>query len=377
MIAFHYGLGLPGGFLGVDLFFVISGFVITRLLLSRRLDGPGLLDFWRRRARRLLPALLLVIAAVQAWMLLADPPGLRDTVNAQTLAALVYMSNWYAIVGHVGYWDVGQAAAPLNHLWSLAIEEQFYLFWPALLAVVPWLLRRHGDRVRRRALLATTLTLASTGYVLSALLCTPDYNRSYLGTDTRAGALLLGAAVAMLPRLRVNLLAVAAPALGVLWWTAGAGVDAQSLYTWRLPLAGIAAAALIHGLVHGTDTALPIRLSRRVLSAPPMLWIGRRSYGIYLWHWPIWVFLGVQYPQLGHPAAVAWALAATTAVSALSYRLVEQPIRTGWGRPRILLSALACCLTALAFVTQLPVPAPVDATNGPIVTGPNHAASQP
>lgn len=375
MIAFHFGLGLPGGFLGVDLFFVISGFVITRLLLSRRLDRAALLDFWRQRARRLLPALLVVIAAVQAWMLVAEPPGLRDTVNAQTLAALVYMSNWYAIVGHVGYWDVAQTAAPLNHLWSLAIEEQFYLFWPVLLVVVPWLFRHRGDRVRRRALLFTALTLASTGYVLSALLCEPDYNRSYLGTDTRAGALLLGAAVAMVPKLRVNLLIIAIPALGALWWTAS--VDAQSLYTWQLPLAGAAAATLIHGLVHGSDTSPPICVSRRVLAARPILWVGRRSYGIYLWHWPVWVFLGVQYPAISHPAAVACALAATALISALSYRFVEQPIRAGRGRALILLPALACCLAALTFVTQLPVPAPVDATNGPIVTGPNHVGSHP
>ncbi|WP_460370734.1 acyltransferase family protein, partial [Actinocorallia lasiicapitis] len=137
VMAFHFELGLDGGFLGVDLFFVISGFVITRLLAAERSSSGriGLGRFWFRRVKRLMPALFVTVAAVQVWMVLQDPPGLRPTTNGQTLAALGYVSNWYAIVAQVDYWAVAGSAAPLSHLWSLAVEEQFYLCWPALLAV--------------------------------------------------------------------------------------------------------------------------------------------------------------------------------------------------------------------------------------------------
>lgn len=199
VMAFHYGIGLDGGFLGVDLFFVISGFVITRLLLTERArtPRPPLRSFWFRRVKRLLPAVLLVVGAVQTWMLLEDPAGLRPTVNAQTLAALTYTSNWYAILGHVDYWDATQEQAPLNHLWSLAVEEQFYLLWPLLLiGLTTWGARR--VRHPHRLLLAT----AAVCYLLAYLLYLPGAeDRAYLGTDTRAGALLLGAVIAFRPGL--------------------------------------------------------------------------------------------------------------------------------------------------------------------------------
>jgi peptidoglycan/LPS O-acetylase OafA/YrhL len=189
VIAFHFGLGVPGGFLGVDFFFVISGYVITRLLLIERCQtgAIGWTRFWARRARRLLPAVVVVLIAVQMWLRLGAPPELRGTTNAQTIAALTYVSNWYAIVANVGYWGAQIDATPLTHLWSLAVEEQFYVAWPLLLVAVLALTRSH----RAVAVAAGLGAVASytTGVVLFHA---EGVDRAYLGTDARAGALLLG-----------------------------------------------------------------------------------------------------------------------------------------------------------------------------------------
>ncbi|MGV9609994.1 acyltransferase family protein [Streptomyces sp. NPDC003631] len=361
VIAFHYGAGLDGGFLGVDLFFVISGFVITRLLLAERArtPRPSLAGFWFRRVKRLLPAVLLVVAAVQGWVLLQDPPGLRPTVNAQTLAALTYTSNWYAILGHIDYWDVAQEQAPLNHLWSLAVEEQFYLLWPlVLIGLTTWGARR--IRHPHRPLLAA----AAVCYLLAHLLYLPGaQDRAYLGTDTRAGALLLGAAIAFRPGLLSRLSWPAVAALGWLWCTAD--INTPAFYAWQLPLAGIAAGALIDAIAHADRFG-------NVLSSCPLLWLGHRSYGLYLWHWPVWVYLGVSHPEWNQGTKVPMALSMSVLLSAAGYRLIERPVRASSWRPRALLPVLTVCCVTLALVTAIPVTRPVDARhNGPIVTGPN------
>lgn len=372
VVAFHYGLGLPGGFLGVDLFFVISGFVITRLLLAGRgLDRASLARFWFRRAKRLLPALFLVVAGVQAWMVVQNPPGLRSTANAQTLAALTYTSNWYAIVGHVGYWDVSQSSAPLNHLWSLAIEEQFYLVWPLLLAVFLGVAARRGVERPLRRLAVLAIGIAAVCYLLAAVFYEPgSYDRAYMGTDTRAGALLLGAVVACRPVSRR--LVGAGPALAALLLLWGfARIDSGAFYTWQLPLAGVAAALLINAIAHHGEERADNRIVARVLENRPVMWVGRRSYGIYLWHWPVWVFLGVDYPGLSHTEAVALALGLSLVFAMASYRLVEFPVRYGTVRARIALPVFASCFAVLAILAYLPVANPLDATNGPIVSGPH------
>ncbi|WST82252.1 acyltransferase (plasmid) [Streptomyces sp. NBC_01136] len=360
VMAFHYGIGLDGGFLGVDLFFVISGFVITRLLLTERArtPRPPLRSFWFRRVKRLLPAVLLVVGAVQTWMLLEDPAGLRPTVNAQTLAALTYTSNWYAILGHVDYWDATQEQAPLNHLWSLAVEEQFYLLWPLLLiGLTTWGARR--VRHPHRLLLAT----AAVCYLLAYLLYLPGAeDRAYLGTDTRAGALLLGAVIAFRPGLLSRFAWPAVAVLGWLWCTAD--IASAAFYAWQLPLAGIAAAALI-------DTVAHAERFRRALSSRPLLWLGHRSYGLYLWHWPVWTYVGVDHPEWSQVTKVSVAVCASVLLSAAGYRLIERPVRVSAWRARVLLPVLTVCCVTLALVTTIPTADPVDARNGPIVTGPN------
>ncbi|MEU8588413.1 acyltransferase [Streptomyces sp. NPDC048664] len=364
VMAFHYGLGLDGGFLGVDLFFVISGFVITRLLLTEqaRTPRPALGGFWFRRVKRLLPAVLLVVASVQAWMLLEDPPGLHRTVNAQTLAALTYTSNWYAVAGHVGYWDVTQEQAPLNHLWSLAVEEQFYLVWPLLLIA---LVASGRGRVRRPRPSLHTLLLATAAlcYLLAHLLHVPGaFERAYMGTDTRAGALLLGASTAVRPGLFRRFWPPAVAVLGWLWCVAD--LDSAAFYAWQLPLAGIAGVTLIDAAAHG---ARPLR----VLSYRPLVWLGHRSYGLYLWHWPVWVYLGVEHPEWSQAVKVSVAVCASVVLATAGYRLIERPVRLSSWRARALLPVLAVCCAASALVTLVPVAAPVDARDGPVVTGPN------
>ncbi|MDN3026025.1 acyltransferase [Streptomyces sp. S.PB5] len=365
VLVFHFELGLPGGFLGVDLFFVISGFVITRLLLARRElnPRPPQSDFWFRRAKRLLPAVLLTVAAVQTWMLLQDPPGLRTTVNGQTLAALTYVSNWYAITADVGYWAVGPEVAPLNHLWSLAVEEQFYLLWPLVLAgalaVLP-------AKASRRVLAAAALAMAVAGYALAHHWYLPGASdRAYLGTDTRAGALLLGAVVALRPPRPTGwLAAVSVAVLGALWTTAD--IDSAALYAWQLPVAGLAAAVVVSFLARTPADPLS-----RFLRSASLQWTGRRSYAIYLWHWPVWVFLGTEFPGTSHGARAVIATAATLVLAAASYALVEQPVRASRRRPLVVVPALAVCCALLAGASLLPVTAPVDAEQGPVVTGPD------
>jgi peptidoglycan/LPS O-acetylase OafA/YrhL len=196
VIAFHEGV-LGGGFLGVDIFFVLSGFLITGLLLpgrsSSRGRAGGLAAFWARRVRRLLPAMILLLLTIQVWLRVAAPASQWRLVNGQTQAALAYVGNWYAVVARSGYWEAGAEQTPLLHLWSLAVEEQFYLAWPLVVSVMLALGR---GRVRRWM---TALTL---GLAVVSLAATPliyrlyGQDRAYYGTDTRVGVILLGAALA-------------------------------------------------------------------------------------------------------------------------------------------------------------------------------------
>ncbi|HZE30754.1 MAG TPA: acyltransferase, partial [Actinoallomurus sp.] len=292
VIAYHFGLGVPGGFLGVDLFFVISGYVITRLLLTEwhRTGSIACARFWGRRARRLLPAVLALLVVVQVWLHLGGLPELRSTTDAQTVMALAYVSNWYAIFAGVSYWGALTSSTPLTHLWSLAVEEQFYLVWPLVLIVVLTTVRS------RRALAAVAGAGAVASYGLSALLFRDaGADRAYLGTDTRSGALLLGILCALaltrtapgpdgswdrrLPARRRAVarvaLAVALAALAVLWATAR--IQAPWLYEGGLATAGVAAAVVIGSLV-----AVPGCLPARLLRMRPVVWIGRLSYSLYL-----------------------------------------------------------------------------------------------
>jgi peptidoglycan/LPS O-acetylase OafA/YrhL/lysophospholipase L1-like esterase len=354
VIAFHEQLGwAPGGLLGVGVFFTLSGYLITDLLLGQwsargRLQ---LADFWARRARRLLPALFVMLAVVTAWVTLADRARL-GSLRGAVAAAATYSSNWYLIIQNQSYFARFAPPAPLDHLWSLAVEEQFYLAWPWLLLLGLLCLRagrgvRSGQGVRAVRgmpgrwsgpvgwLALPTLALATASAVAMLALYHPglDPTRVYEGTDTRACGLLIGAALAMIwPSRRA---APSARAVRVLVDVAGAaGLAGILVMIWRtgqyspfiyrgglivlsLATAGVLAAA-----------ACPGSWTGRALGWAPLRWLGIRSYGIYLWHYPV-IVLTSPANSTENLARAALQTAATIAIAALSWRYVEEPIRHG------------------------------------------------
>jgi peptidoglycan/LPS O-acetylase OafA/YrhL len=333
VIAYHLEVGWArGGLLGVGVFFTLSGYLITDLLLGQR-DAVGHLrlgDFWLRRARRLLPALFLMLAVVVAWVTLFDPAQL-PTLRGYVAAAALYVSNWWNIIREASYFARFGPPPPLDHLWSLAVEEQFYLVWPFLL----WLgLRFVRGRYRLAGL---TLAAATLSAVAMALLYQPgvDPTRVYEGTDTRVFGLLLGAALAMVwpsRRLRADLAlrrrllldvagVVGLVVIALLIWRTDQ--FSPSLYRGGMVLLSVGTVLVVAAVAHPASWLGP------ALGWAPLRWLGVRSYGIYLWHFPIIVLTtptlqrGVNLPQQ------LLQVVATIAIAALSWRYFEEPIRRG------------------------------------------------
>ncbi|MFC1414999.1 acyltransferase family protein [Streptacidiphilus sp. N1-12] len=336
---------LPGGFLGVDVFFVLSGYLITALLLAERrsTERIRLLRFSSRRARRLLPELLLVLlvtAAVAALIGNEAAAGLRGG----ELAALGFYGNWWRIQLRSGYFAPFGPPPMLQHLWSLGIEEQFYLLWPPVLAVVPLVCRRFRPGGQARSARATAFAAglvaaagaASFGLMAAWSRAGVDPSRLYFGSDTHAGPLLLGAATGLLlPPARVH--ALARTPRRVLAALGAAGLTVLAVLARLLQgteagayQGGIAAAAVAAALL--CPAAIAAGPLRAVLGAPALVWLGRRSYGLYLWHWPLIATLGyLGLDADGAPLVVGAELLLPLALAALSYRLVQQPVvRRGW-----------------------------------------------
>ncbi len=337
VIAFHEQFSWArGGLLGVGLFFTLSGYLITDLLLSRWLatGRAQLANFWARRARRLLPALFVMLAIVTAWVTLADRvrlPSLRGAVGA----AATYSSNWYLIVQGQSYFSRFAPPQPLDHLWSLAVEEQFYLIWPWLLLAGLFFIRRRRTAGAIRWLALPTLGLAAGSTALMWALYHPavDPTRVYEGTDTRAGGLLIGAALAMVwssgaagraGRKVARILDVPA-VLGLAVIAAMIGLVGQYstvLYHGGLVLLSVATAAVVAAV------ACPGSLVGAALGWRPLRWIGVRSYGIYLWHYPVIVLTTPANSPQDLPR-VAWQIATSIGLAALSWKFVEEPVRHG------------------------------------------------
>ncbi len=323
---------MPGGFLGVEVFFVLSGYLITSLLLAewQRQQQINLRGFWLRRLRRLLPAVLAVLVVTLAFAALFLPDELAE-LRPQALAALAYVSNWQQILQQTSYFESVGRPPLLRHLWSLAVEEQFYLIWPPLLFV--------GLRLSRgneRPLLAAALGTAFASCLLMALLYQPDADpsRVYYGTDTRASGPLIGAALALIwrpgaawrtrfPR-AVELVGLVALVALVLAATRVSEYDAH-LYR-----GGFLAIDLASVLVIAAVTLPGGRLAAPAFAWPPLIWIGLRSYSIYLWHWPVFDLTRPQLdvPLDGLPLTVL-RLAVTVLLAELSFRAVEAPVRRG------------------------------------------------
>jgi peptidoglycan/LPS O-acetylase OafA/YrhL len=340
VIVFHLGFDwAPGGLLGVGIFFTLSGYLITDLLLAQfsALGRIKLGSFWLARARRLLPALFVMIAIVLAWVTIFGPAQ-PDQFRKAVVSAVFYVNNWQQIFGDVSYFARFAPEGPLNHLWSLSVEEQFYIIWPFLLLLGVKLVRERpaASGIRPRLALVT-VGLAIASSILMAVLYHPslDPSRIYYGTDTRAGGLLFGAALAMVwpsRRLsrRISLQARnTLDAMGVLgllviaimiWRT---GQFSSFLYQGGFVVLSLATVMVLMPLAH------PACRLGSWLGVRPLRWVGVRSYAIYLWQTPIIVLTS---PQGRHGDSLVrdvLQVAAIFAISALSWKFIEEPIRHG------------------------------------------------
>jgi peptidoglycan/LPS O-acetylase OafA/YrhL len=334
VLGYHFGVPhMDGGLLGVSVFFTLSGFLITGILITawQRTGRIPLGRFYLGRARRLLPALAVVLLTVLAVTALVDRDQLGQRWR-ETVAACFYVSNWFTIRTGSSYFDLLAGPSPLEHLWSLAVEEQFYLIWPVLLLV---LLRMTGGRKPRVALIAAGL--AAVSFVLLAVLAHTgiDNTRPYEGTDTRVGELLVGAALALVYRpSRITItppravragvdVAGLAALLGIVWLVTSTSTYSLSLYRGGLLMLALMSAVLL------VAVSYPGSVSGRVLGSPVPRWLGERSYGIYLWHMPVVAF--TPHHQPGAPGDWFWPatldLALTVLLASLSWTLIEDPVR--------------------------------------------------
>lgn len=362
VVFFHAGVPfLPAGFVGVDVFFVLSGFLITSLIVrevwsTRRLDLVG---FWARRARRLLPAALLVLAVTAIAYAVVAPAIDVANNRASFPAAALYVSNWVFADQAVDYFATGAAKSPVLHYWSLSIEEQFYLVWPLLSLAIFLLAFR---RSRRALSFVTVLAIASFGYAIYLAGIDPDV--AYFSTFTRAWQLLAGALVALLvlaPAISGRALpawlrpaaSVAAPvALFAIVFSASSAFPGTELFGQRATLASSTIATIATAVLVAAIWWLPGLAGTRWLATTPMQWIGRLSYGIYLWHWPIIVIGGLAgYLSWHWSVNTAIVVVTSTVLAAVTYVFVEQPVRRINLRSRKrVVSILVVLLTAAGVV---------------------------
>ncbi|WP_372011292.1 acyltransferase family protein [Paenibacillus chitinolyticus] len=342
VIAYHFNLKwAKGGLLGVEVFFVLSGYLITDQLLweLKTQRKISFLHFWIRRIRRLLPAMVSMLLVVALGLILIDPSRMQ-TLRGDFLSSVFYVNNWYLIFHQVSYFESFGPPSPIGHLWSLSIEEQFYVVWPLLLFFLVRLLGRRGR-------LAVCILLgAAVSAIAMALLYVPgtDPSRVYYGTDTRAFAILIGAALAVVwpswrltdrissgARLLLDVLGAVAMLILFIMMNRTNEYD-SSLYPVGFLFLSVVTAVIIAVLVHPASQLGPI------LAAKPLRWIGKRSYSLYIWHYPV-IILSSPAANVGEPGFVDILLQLTLIfmLSALSYRFVEEPIRRGrswWTRSK-------------------------------------------
>ncbi len=378
VLCFHGGLGwASGGFLGVDVFFVLSGFLITGLLVAefRQHRGIGLLRFWGHRVRRLFPALLAVLAAVALYAWLLAPADTLAQLRGDALATLLYLNNWHQVAGSHDYFAALSTPRPLLHTWSLSIEEQFYVLWPLVVLGVLRLTRS------MRALLWVAAGLGLASAVAMAVAYDPGVgaSRAYFGTDTRVQALLVGACLALVLARPLPARSGTDPSGALVrdWspsrrsgrWIEGLGVVGLSVIivmaavveagsSWPYRGGFLLLALATAGLIASVALA-PTGPVARVLSLRPVRYLGAISYGLYLWHWPIFVVLTGQRTGLAGPGLFAVRLAVSILVAAASFHVLEMPIRrgtllTGWRGWLGLPVTIGLVVVGLVVVTSTP-----------------------
>jgi peptidoglycan/LPS O-acetylase OafA/YrhL len=348
VVVFHLGFSwLPGGYLGVSLFFTLSGFLITHRLLAEheRTGRISLPAFWGRRARRLVPAAWMTIAVVVAMSVAA--PGLGRAIGfrgGDAISALFSVANWRFLWNGSSYASLFTSPSPLLHFWSLAIEEQAYLLLPVMLFACS----RFASA--RRALLVAAATGAVVSFALPSVFGL-SVDRTYYGTDTRIGEILIGVALAaawpwVSARFSVARVAAIAPFSIVAFVVLCATIDhgAASIASWLLPVVAVVSCLSVTSAVH------PAGLLARAGRTPPVAFIGQASYGIYLFHWPLIVVLRRYDIDTTGIVVAAMAFAAAAVLAGVSLRLIELPIRRRrWPTGRVLIAAATTAAMVVAL----------------------------
>jgi peptidoglycan/LPS O-acetylase OafA/YrhL len=333
-VVFFHSEVIAGGWLGVDLFFVLSGFLIMRVVLREKntTGNVSLKNFWYRRLKRLMPALILFlvgVAAFVAWY--PEKSLLPSNLAGEFVATVAYVANWFTIFSTAGYWAQYSVPSPLQHMWSLAIEEQFYIVFPLVVAALLFFKKRH--------LIGTVfaaLTLTSWGLALWYLSSGANFERVYLGTETRMGAITLGALVGYLTmnenhvvwlkKVTRFLVVPAAVIAAFLLFSLDGNVE-WSPQRWLLViLFELAVVCLLVVAVHPPKRGLSKKLNTAI-SVRFLVWFGGISYGLYLWHIPVQLTIKQLYPSISNYLLLAGTLSASTGIAYLSLRFVEKPIR--------------------------------------------------
>ena len=362
---------MSGGFLGVDTFFVLSGFLITRQMLHE-VDGTdrvSLREFWARRARRLLPALILLLAVLVVVANLFGIAAERINIRNDSPWALGFALNWHHIAASADYWTAKASPSPLTHLWSLAVEEQFYLVWPLIVVLLVW---RRVNR-ERRVLIGSLIGAAASFALMAAVFDPAATTRAYEGTDTRIGALLVGGVCAtlivrdanerLLARLGRSVDVVVLVPVAVLAWM-WLRVDGRDSWLYRGGF--LLHAVLVAVLLLAVSSVNLGNWLQTLLRQSPMRWFGRLSYGLYLWHWPIYIALSPSHITMSRWPLTALRLAVTMVAATLSYYLVERPVRQGLQhRPLTQTAVVSVLSVAVLAVAVVVVPVP-DAKPAPI-----------
>jgi peptidoglycan/LPS O-acetylase OafA/YrhL len=384
VLFYHLGYRwMRGGFLGVDIFFVLSGYLITSILAAELYGrGIGLGSFWARRARRLLPAVLVVCTVVAVGVHSLEPTSDWQLRQSDLIWTIFYGVNWHLIASDQDYFAQYLSASPLRHAWSLAIEEQFYVVWPLALIILAWFVRRS------RLILAMVVGAAAViSAVVMALLYDPGApSRAYFGTDARAHELLVGALLGLGLAGRPSLLkdrgkAASFVAVAGLVAIGVALVLVPDSWSWYYRGGSLLLAVIVIAVLWAVESR-PISIVGRALSLAPMRWLGQISYGIYLWHWPVIFFTGIGLAALIASPVKPLITSSnglnlvriflTVAIATVSFYALEQPIRRGrlfgfklTNRWVLGLAPVAMIATAAASIALTAVPPVIAKANAP------------